>query len=181
MNDFTNYGSDFMGFKSRNENCNCFVCDQRRAKEAAERIKAATCKCGHVGAECFNDSYCNEPAMTDADVWHRNYDELHQRATNTAKEFESYKQMARAENDAMRKAHSATLDQYLAQFDGWEKQYIELSSRIERAESTLADDLTDLQADYARDMANERNASMFLIERINDLQTTIVFLSEMIS
>lgn len=28
------------------------------------RMNAATCRCGHVGAECFNDSYCT-PDPTD--------------------------------------------------------------------------------------------------------------------
>ncbi len=41
-------------------NAESFVQSAKAAKEAAERMRAATCRCGHVGAECFNDSYCDD-------------------------------------------------------------------------------------------------------------------------
>ena len=62
MNDFTNfdpyagYAADY-GRPLHVNGCDCDLCVWR-AKESAERMRAATCKCGHVGAECFNDSYC---------------------------------------------------------------------------------------------------------------------------
>jgi hypothetical protein len=161
MNDFTGYGESL-----HVSGCGCAEC---KIAQVERNMRAATCKCGQVGAECFNDSYCSEPAsevawgnakdhdcvlmncknvhrtqyekaLEDAAYWQDKYGKLNEC-------FDEYRKMMQTENTAMLTAHKAELDQYLAQFAAWEELFTDLSSRIERAESTQTDKIAVLECE----------------------------------
>ncbi len=70
-------------------NCTCIQGAMPAGADEAyrDRLRAAVCRCGFVGAECFNDSYCEDvPVMTtteqllckyeqDVAYWRALYDE----------------------------------------------------------------------------------------------------------
>lgn len=91
MNDFTNFdpGSLAFNFSINPESLrkNAERMAELKAKmEAVERMRAATCKCGHVGAECFNDEYCNDPLET-VEYWASQYKSLVARVENIESEL----------------------------------------------------------------------------------------------
>lgn len=95
----------------------------------AERMRATTCPCGHVGAECFNDSYC-EPETLTAGYWLKRF------------------QNAQCEIEAMRDVISDLQADYARDTQAWQnvynaneeandKVYQEQTDRIEALETTI--------------------------------------------
>lgn len=179
--------------------------DGKAMREAADRMRAATCKCGHVGAECFNDSYC-EPAhdcvLMDCKRVHRTeYNQMRSERDN-----------ALAEIDAMREAHKRSSLEQSDIADMWRVAFEDKSAEATATEIRLQNRITeyelrfegqakyikeqqqeinDLQADYAWEVqawqnvyrsneeANEE-AYQEQADQIEALETTIRVLSQMV-
>jgi hypothetical protein len=150
------------------DGCGCLNCVVQR-DQAEQRMKAATCKCGHVGAECFNDGYC--------DVDSYEYYLTHRKAGSPCLiEIEYWKEK---------------------HFD-WGKRYHALKQHCDDVlaeknalEVTLRQEINDLQADYANDchawanMYNSLSETHYgeewkELDRIEQLETTIRVLSGMV-
>jgi hypothetical protein len=185
---------DFMGFKSRNADCGCLECDQRRAKEAVERMRAATCRCGHVGAECFNDSYCDEPAKEvawgnaiDHDCVLMNCKDVHRTELNKAVEDAAYwqekherleskhnesREILLAEIEAMRAAHKRSSLEQNEIAEAWRIAYTKRGEWATATEIKLQNRITELEAQSATPSAY--HAVLGELDRlgqiINDLQ-----------
>jgi tRNA-dihydrouridine synthase len=127
-------------------------------------MRAATCRCGHVGAECFNDSYC-EDAPIESDLEAR------------CNSLDSMLANANDEIQAMKEAHKVA--QY-KQYEGtefWRKAYerqsevftrveVDLQNRITELLSHLETTPAQLSAEYWQEIYNE---AMEHIARRNDM------------
>lgn len=146
--------------------CSCDDC-------VKERMRAATCRCGHVGAECFNDSYCEpvdevqfpttqhrlKKALEEAEYWRVKYIEHCEVAT---KEF-----------DAMKEAHKAAQWEAIQNAEGWRKAFEQRSDEATQVEIKLQNRITELEGKTKQlhnAFADRSNAVFTLHELIDDLQ-----------
>jgi hypothetical protein len=165
--------SDFMGFKARaagHDNCyyRCAACgafthysEAHACGAYAKPTPAATCKCGHVGAECFDDEYC--ATESEAATWERKHRELHQ-------EYTLYREGMRAEIKAMKAAHK--IAQY-KQYEGtefWRKAFEQRSSTATQVEITLQNRITELEKQFTELSHYHNESTLELLGEINDLQ-----------
>jgi hypothetical protein len=114
------------------------------------RLRAATCRCGHVGAECFNDSYCDEPKVGkvtfegDGTTFNHYYVEIgiddYRKAVKAARHFEELFVNAKAEIEALK--HTRVPNETA---DYWRKAFIERGDQATRAEIALQNRVTELE------------------------------------
>ncbi len=157
--------------------------------QTKERTRAATCRCGHVGAECFNDSCCQpEPRIVSPE--HKctcNGDSCIRHGFGDASVYYKSWNQANAMIEYWRNA-------FHEQSSAGTQAEILLQNRITECDGlvgSLLSEISDLQADYARDTqawqnvynANEEaNDKVYQeqTDRIEALETTIRVLTGMI-
>jgi hypothetical protein len=156
--------------------------------------RAATCRCGHVGAECFNDSYCDEPAKEvawgnaiDHDCVLMNCKDVHRTELNKAVEDAAYwqekherleskhnesREILLAEIEAMRAAHKRSSLEQNEIAEAWRIAYTKRGEWATATEIKLQNRITELEAQSATPSAY--HAVLGELDRlgqiINDLQ-----------
>ncbi len=122
------------------DTCGCVWCMRKTTQEAVDRMRAATCKCGHVGAECFNDSFC-EPVPTVAAE--RTCGAYARRLENQVSALDAALQNALTEIEAMRGVINDLQADYASDCTTWEANCSALNdaffgdTRTEQLEITI--------------------------------------------
>jgi CDGSH-type Zn-finger protein len=132
--------------------------EQLRAVMAtSERMRAATCRCGHVGAECFNDSYCDVPKVgkvtfdgdgTSVDYHYAQIDNtlLVDEFRNQADHWRGKFEIALAEIQAMKEAHKVAQYKQYEQTESWRNAYMKRGDTATQVEVDLQNHITELES-----------------------------------